>query len=204
MQKDNDNIKNEKLNADVEAELQNLAKSYGEEQVKKQGKKPKAKKNKYELEISDLKTEIEKLKGELIRSAADSENLRKRTRKEVEDSAKYAVSSFAKDLINVMENLHRALSSVPVEKLEESKLVRSIYDGVELTKKELEGVFQKNSIKRISPEVGEQFNHNYHQAITQVPTDEHEEGAVVNVIQAGYMINDRLLTPAMVAVAKAT
>lgn len=146
--------------------------------------------------------EIAKLKDQMMRLAAEMENLRKRQAKELEEANKYGITKFARDLIEVLENLHRAESSVNSEQLEANNTLKQIFSGVELTKKSLIDAFDKWGIKRIDP-MGEMFNHDFHQAITQIPTTTHASGTVVQVIQAGYVINDRLLRPALVAVAKA-
>ncbi len=146
--------------------------------------------------------EVAKLKDQMMRLAAEMENLRKRQAKELEEANKYGITKFARDLIEVLENLHRAESSVNSEQLEANNTLKQIFSGVELTKKSLIDAFDKWGIKRIDP-MGEMFNHDFHQAITQIPTTTHASGTVVQVIQAGYVINDRLLRPALVAVAKA-
>ncbi len=146
--------------------------------------------------------EVAKLKDQMMRLAAEMENLRKRQAKELEEANKYGITKFARDLIEVLENLHRAESSVNSEQLEANNTLKQIFSGVELTKKSLIDAFDKWGIKRIDP-MGEMFNHDFHQAIAQIPTTTHASGTVVQVIQAGYVINDRLLRPALVAVAKA-
>lgn len=145
--------------------------------------------------------DIAKTKDQLLRLAAEFENYKRRTSKEIEEAHKFAMSKFARDLIDVLENLHRAESSFSTEVLESNDSFKAIFSGIELTKKSLIDVFEKYGIKRIDP-IGEQFNHDYHQAIMQVPSKTHANGEVVQVIQAGYVMNERLLRPALVAVAK--
>ncbi len=145
--------------------------------------------------------ELGKTKDQLLRLAAEFENYKRRTGKEIEEAHKFAMSKFARDLIDVLENLHRAESSFSTEILESNESFKAIFSGIELTKKSLIDVFEKYGIKRIDP-IGEQFNHDFHQAIMQVPSKTHANGEVVQVIQAGYVMNDRLLRPALVAVAK--
>lgn len=152
-------------------------------------------------EDTKFQEEIAALKDQVIRMAAENDNLRKRYAKELEEANKYGITKFARDLIDVLENLHRAESSVNSELLEKDQALKQIFNGVELTKKSLIDAFEKWGIKRIDP-MGEMFNHDFHQAITQVPSATHAEGSVVQVIQAGYIIQDRLLRPALVAVAK--
>jgi len=151
---------------------------------------------------NDNVEELQKLKDQVLRMAAENENLRKRQAKELEDAHKYGTSKFARDLIEVLENLHRAESSIKSEDVELNDSLKQIHAGIELTKKSLTDAFDKWGIARVDPQ-GEAFNHDFHQAITQVPTAEHPVGTVVQVIQAGYVMKDRLLRPALVAVAKA-
>ena len=146
--------------------------------------------------------EMTKLKDQLLRMAAEYENFRKRSVKELEDATKYGITKFARDLIDVLENLHRAESSIDTEQLQSNETLKNIFSGVELTKKSLVDIFDRYGIKRIDP-IGDQFNHDYHQAIMQVPSKTHKTGEIIQVIQAGYIIHDRLLRPALVAVARA-
>ena len=176
-----------------------IAKTLEEAAKQKTNTKKKPKSNKSGEELKQLKEEVAELRDKLLRSTAETENVRKRMRKQVEDACKYAVSNFAKDLIEVMENMHREIDSTSENK---DVTVKMIIDGIVMTRNELESAFKKNGIIRLKPEVGEKFNHEIHQAITQVPDPNFEDGEIVNVVQAGYLIKDRLLRPAMVAVAK--
>lgn len=151
--------------------------------------------------IETSEPELAKLKDQLLRLAAEYENFRKRSAKEIEEANKYGITKFARDMIEVLENLHRAESSINTEMLESNETLKNIFSGVELTKKSLIDVFEKYGIKRLDP-MGEQFNHDYHQAIMQVPSKNHKTGEIIQVIQAGYVVHDRLLRPALVAVAK--
>jgi len=147
------------------------------------------------------KARNDELQKQLLLTIADMENLRKRTQKEIQDARKYAVGNLAQDLIAVLENLRRAEESIPEEKIESDELLKNVLEGVKMTSSELLRVFERNSIKRIDP-IGEKFDHNFHQALLEVPTNDQDPGTVVQVMQAGYLIHDRLLRPAMVAVAK--
>ena len=142
-------------------------------------------------------------KDQLLRAAAEAENTRKMMQARIEDTGKYAVSSFAKDLINAIENLSRAINSITdIEALDQSS--KTLYEGVVMTSKELATVFSRNGIKVIAPVSGEQFNHEFHQAVAQVdPIEGVSSGQIVSCIQNGYVVHDRLLKPAMVTVAKA-
>lgn len=142
------------------------------------------------------------LKEQLLLMAADGENFRKRSAKLVEDAGKFAVNSFSKDLIDVLENLYLVTNNIPAESLESDEVLKSVHQGVEMTKDILINIFTKHGIKRIFPEVGDNFDHNFHEAVANVPQADFAENAIVNVMRAGYMLHDRLIKPAMVVVAK--
>ncbi len=157
-------------------------------------------------EVSDAtgqpsQEEVAELKDQLLRTLAEFENYKKRADRELQDMAKYAMSNFAKDLLPVADNFARALQSVPQEGLEENALLKGICDGVKMTEAELEKAFKKHHIIKIAP-LNEAFDHNFHQAIMEVEDTGKEPGSVVEVLQSGYKIHDRLLRPAMVKVAK--
>lgn len=150
----------------------------------------------------DLKEDVKLLKDQLLRAVAEGENIRKRFEKQIEDTAKFAIASFAKDLINVIENLERATETITQEVLTENPLVKTISEGIEMTKRELFSVFEKNNIVRINPLKGDKFDHNFHQAVSNIGDSGLESNSIVAVMQAGYVINDRLLRPAIVTVAQ--
>jgi molecular chaperone GrpE len=160
---------------------------------------PEAENGVEESEIDALNKKLTELNDRLLRTLAELENTRRRSREDLEKSNKYAVSKFASDLIPVMENFYLAMSSLPEEEVAGNEKVKGFYDGIKMTQSELNKAFEKHGIVRIYP-IGEAFNHDLHQAIAQVPSDE-KEGTVVQVLQAGYVINDRLLRPALVGVA---
>jgi molecular chaperone GrpE len=147
--------------------------------------------------------ENEKIKEQMMYFVAESENFRKRSAKQVADAGKFAVTKFATDLVEVLENLYLATSNVPEELLEENEAVKAIFQGVEMTKSTMLNVFAKHGITRIFPKSGEVFDHNFHEAISYVEQDGFEDNSVVNVMRAGYLLNDRLLKPAVVILAKA-
>jgi len=149
-----------------------------------------------------LQKEINHMKDQLLRSLAEAENIRKRTQREKEEARQYAVTNFARDLLNIADNLNRALQVMPSEQEEVLPAVKSLMEGVQLTQRELEAIFNRQGIKRISP-LGEKFNHNFHQAMFETETEDQEAGIITQVLQDGYVIHDRLLRPAMVGVAKA-
>jgi molecular chaperone GrpE len=154
-------------------------------------------------DAATLEAEVGDLKDRLARSFAEMENLRKRTTREIADSRQYAVTSFARDMLNVADNLKRAIAAVPSELRDGgNKAVTAFLDGVEVTERGLEQTLGKFGVKSIEAK-GEKFNPEFHQAIYELETTEVPPGAVAEVVQTGYVIGDRVLRPAMVAVAKA-
>lgn len=166
------------------------------------GDKKESKKADQQAEIAALKEEIKSLEDKFLRAAAEMQNLRNRTEKELADARKYGITSFARDLITVQEHMSLALGSIPQEKIEQDELFKNLFMGVKLTADELLTVFKKHGIERINPE-GQKFDHNFHQAMVEIPSAEAEPGTVVQVMQPGYTIFDRLIRPALVGVAKA-
>lgn len=150
-------------------------------------------------EIADLKAQIEELKDKLIRASAEIDNTRKRLEKARDEARDYAITTFAKELLNVSDNLSRALEHKP---LDASVEVTNIIAGVQMTKDELDKVFHKNHIEEIKPEIGSAFDYNLHNAISQIEHPDHEPNSVINIMQVGYKIKDRLLRPATVQVTK--
>lgn len=155
-----------------------------------------------ELDETDaLRAEVAQLKEQLLRAMADAENTRNRARKDRDEAAKYAASGIAKDLLSVADNLRRALESVPTEAIEQNEHLKSLVTGVEMTEKSLLEAFEKNHIKRIDP-VGERLNPHYHEAMVEIEDPERAAGTVSQVFEPGYVLHDRLLRPARVAVSK--
>jgi molecular chaperone GrpE len=151
--------------------------------------------------IEELHKEIENLKEQVIREKAENENIRKRFRKELEDAHKFAISNFVKNLTEQVENLFRASENIDMKACEDNKELKTLFEGVEITKKNLLKVFQDFEIQRIYP-LNQSFDHTFHEAISQVVDNEKEPNTIINVIQAGYAIRDRLLKPAVVIVTK--
>jgi molecular chaperone GrpE len=142
------------------------------------------------------------LRDRLLRTLADMENLRKRTDREVADSRLYAVTSFARDILGVADNMRRALDAVgPELRASAEGGVKALIDGVELTERELLKALEKNGMRQFSPQ-GEKFDPNLHQAMYEVPDASVPAGSVVQVVQPGYMIGERVLRPALVGVSK--
>ena len=147
---------------------------------------------------AELEAAVADLRDRFLRSHAEMENLRRRTEREVQDARKYALTSFARDLLSVADNLRRALESVPAEA---DGPLKSIVDGVELTERELLKTLEKHGVAKIEPK-GQIFDPNFHQAIFEAPDPSVPTGTVTQVVQDGYVIGDRLLRPAMVGVAR--
>ncbi len=147
-----------------------------------------------------LKAELEEAKQQVLYAKADTQNVRRRLEKDVADARAYAATGFARDILSVSDNLARALDAVPEEMREHSKL-EGLVAGIEATQRELEKVFAQHGISRIAS-MGLPLDPNQHQAMIEIPHAEAEPGTIVQEMQSGYMIKDRLLRPAMVAVAK--
>lgn len=151
--------------------------------------------------IAELEAEVAELKDRLIRAMAETENVRRRAQREVEDAGKYAITKFARDVLTIADNLERASQSVPEEAVKEDGLLKQISEGVEMTLREFANVMERHQIRKIDP-AGERFDHNFHQAMMEVEDPSKPTGTVVQVLQPGYVVADRLLRPAMVAVSK--
>lgn len=141
-------------------------------------------------------------KDRWLRALADMENLRRRTEREVADARVYGVTNFARDVVQVADNMQRAMQALDAELREKAEPgVQALLDGVELTERELLNVLEKHGVKKIEP-TGEKFDPNFHQAMFEVPDSKVPSGTVVQVVQPGYTIGERVLRPALVAIAK--
>ena len=150
---------------------------------------------------TNLQKQVTDLKDQLMRSLADGENLRKRTLKEVEHAKKYSHITFVRDLVSSVDNLQRALESVPDDNSQLSEPIKNLIIGLDIVEKEIITTFEKHNLKQIHP-LGEKFDYNFHQAMFEVPTNDTEPGIVVEVSQKGYLLHDRLVRPAMVGISK--
>ena len=149
-----------------------------------------------------LAKEASELRDKMLRTLAEMENLRKRTAKEVADARAYGITGFARDVLDIADNLQRALDAVPAETRESADpVLKALIEGVELTERALLNALEKNGVKKFDPS-GEKFDPNFQQAMYEVPDASVPPGTVVQVVQAGYMIGERVLRPALVAVAK--
>ena len=144
--------------------------------------------------------QLEAANDKLLRSMADLDNLRKRTEREKEDTARYAITKFARDVVNVADNFERAIASVPTDAKVDNPALVSLIDGVTLTEREFLNVLERHGVKRIAP-TGEAFNPHHHQAVMETLNPDVPAGTVLQVFQPGYLIEDRVLRPAMVTVA---
>jgi len=150
--------------------------------------------------LGRLKDDLEAAKQEVLYAKAETQNVRRRLEKDIQDARTYAATGFARDVLSVADNLSRAIDSVPQELRDDDKF-KGLVTGIEATMRELEKVFAQHGVSRIAA-MGLPLDPNQHQAMMEVPSDEHEPGTIVQEMQAGYMIRDRLLRPAMVGVAK--
>jgi molecular chaperone GrpE len=150
--------------------------------------------------LSELVKELEEVRQHVLYAQAETQNVRRRLEQEKQNAAAYAATGFARDLLSVKDNMERALAAVP-EELRHDDKVEALFAGIEATARELETAFQRNGITRIEA-LGQPLDPNRHQAMVEIPSDEAEPGTIVQEMQSGYMIKDRLLRPALVGVAK--
>ena len=151
--------------------------------------------------VLELEQKVVDLKDQLMRSLADGENLRKRTQKDIEHAKKYSHISFIKELVSSVDNLQRALQSIPEDTSSLPEPIKNLIVGLEIVEKEVISTLEKHNVKQINP-LGEKFDYNFHQAMFEVVTNESDPGTVVEVSQKGYLLYDRLVRPAMVGIAK--
>lgn len=152
-------------------------------------------------DLKALLTENADMRDKLLRTMADMENLRRRTEREKEDTSRYAISNFARDVLTIGDNLRRVIEHVPADEAAKDPALKSFLEGVELTERELLKMMEKHGVTKLEP-LGERFDPNQQQAMYEVPTTDVPEGTVVQVMQAGFSIGDRVLRPALVAVSK--
>lgn len=154
-----------------------------------------------EEQTSQLQAELDAAKDQMIRALAEAENIRKRSVKEREDASKFAVTSFAKDMLDIADNLRRALEAIPADLLEGEPRMKSLIEGIEATERTLLRGFEKHGIRRINP-MDEVFNPNFHEVMFEAPVPGKPAGAIIQVLETGYMLHDRLLRPARVGVVR--
>ena len=146
--------------------------------------------------------EIADLKDKLLRTLADMENLRRRSQKDREDALKYSAANFARDMLSVADNLRRAIESIPEEGDPDGAALVGFIEGIALTEKELLSTLERHGIQKIEP-MGEKFDPQFHEAMFEIPSADAENGTVLQIVEVGYVIHDRLLRPAKVGIAKA-
>ena len=151
--------------------------------------------------IAALEAEAADLKDRLLRAHAEVENIRKRADREKEETAKYAITRLAREIVNVGDNFQRAIDAVPPGAADQDSALKSFLEGVTMTERELLNVLERYGIRRVQP-MNEIFNPHLHQAVMEIARSDVPTGTIVQVFQAGFMIEDRVLRPAMVAVAK--
>lgn len=155
----------------------------------------------YEAVVRLVK-ENEELKDRALRLAAETENLRRRAARDVQDAKSYAIANFARDMLQVADNLDRALAALPAEAREDGDAgLKALIEGVELTGRAMLAALERHGVRQIDPR-GEKFDPNFHQAMFEVPDPSVPSGTVVQVVQTGYVIGERVLRPAMVGVAR--
>ncbi len=153
------------------------------------------------LRLAEQDAEIADLKDRLLRAAAETENVRRRLEREKTDAAQYGATAFARDMLSVADNLSRALSAFPAE-AESDEALKPLFTGIEMTMKELANIFQRHGISRVEA-LGQPLDPNRHQAMMEIENADAAPGTIVQELQAGYVMRDRLLRPALVGVAKA-
>ena len=153
-------------------------------------------------ENEDLAKQNAELKDRALRMAAEMENLRRRTQREIADAKSYAVANFARDMLSVSDNMRRALDAIPAEaKGSDDAGFKALIEGVEMTERDMLGALERHGVKRLAPE-GERFDPNFHQAMFEIPNPDVPNNTVLQVVQTGYVIGERVLRPAMVGVSK--
>jgi molecular chaperone GrpE len=153
-----------------------------------------------EEKIAQLETELAEARDKLLRALAEGENQRRRFLREREESLRFAAASFAKELLNVADNLRRALSSEAA--IAADPAAKGVIEGVEATERELWAIFERHGVKRVEPALGDPFDPHLHQAMYEIETGDYPPGTIAQIMQPGYVMHDRLLRPALVGVAK--
>ena len=191
----------EENNKIEEQELENPT-SEKEEQVSVSPKEKEGEEISSEELIEKLNEEIKDLKDQRLRAIAELENFRKRAEKDQSDALKYGISNFAKEIINIRDNIERAQSSIS-EEAKNNEAIKSVIEGIDLIAQSVVSTFEKIGIKKIES-LNEKFDHNLHQAMMEIENDDLEPGTIVQELIPGYTLHDRLLRPAMVGVSKNT
>ena len=151
--------------------------------------------------IAELEAEIGRLKDHMMRALAETDNIRKRSVKEREDASKYSVTAFAREMIDIADNFQRAMDAVPAEAIASDPVLKNLMDGIAATERAMLKSLEKQGIKKLEP-IGEPFNPNFHEVMFEAPVPGKPGGLVIQVIETGYVIHDRLLRAAKVGVSK--
>ena len=169
----------------------------------KMNKEDNVKDNKEEKAVElTVEEQLEITKSDLLLAIADMQNMRKRTDEEIINVRKYGASNLARDLFSVSDNLRMALMSITDEDKEKNQALKNLSFGLDMVAKDFYSAFEKNGIKQVLPNVGDNFDHNKHQVMDEIETEEVKKGKIAQVLSAGYTLHNRLLKPAMVNVAK--
>ncbi|WP_455482024.1 nucleotide exchange factor GrpE [Bartonella sp. B35(2025)] len=157
--------------------------------------------NEFTDPLATLQDENKELKNQILRLAADMENLRRRTARDVADARAYSIANFARDMLSVSDNLNRALEAIPEGARESDAGLKTLAEGVEMTERAMIAALERHGVKKIHPE-GQKFDPHFHQAMFEIPNADVPDNTVQQVVQAGYIIGERVLRPAIVGVAK--
>lgn len=157
--------------------------------------------NEFTDSLAALQDENKELKDQLLRLAADMENLRRRTARDVADAKAYSIANFARDMLSVSDNLNRALEAIPEGAKENDAGLKTLAEGVEMTERAMIAALERHGVKKIYPE-GQKFDPHFHQAMFEIPNSDVPDNTVQQVVQAGYIIGERVLRPAIVGVTK--
>ena len=187
--KNDENVENKKTNND-EIDKNDNSLSENEKELKKEEK------------LDEIIKELESLRDEKLRLLAEMDNLRKRSAKDKDDWIKYGSINLARDILSPSDNLTRALDAIPIEE-KRSDSINNLIDGLKMVQKEFILILEKHGVKKIEA-LNNKFDHNFHQAMLEVESDKHDAGTVVQEIQTGFTMHDRLLRPSMVGVSKTT
>ncbi len=195
-QKNTNQANNKQASAEQQPELNDVA---TEEILQNEASQSDASENE-SPEDEPIQDELARLQDKLQRTFAELENTRRRFDREKQESTKYAIAGFAADILSLADNLERALQAVPSEAKQGNEAFGNFVEGVALSAKELNSIFERNHIKKINPALGEAFSPSQHQAVSEIPSEAHPKGTIVQILQPGYALHDRLIRPAMVMV----
>ncbi|MEM6858566.1 MAG: nucleotide exchange factor GrpE [Pseudomonadota bacterium] len=194
------NDKNKPQDDAVANELEGVPEEFLDDGAHEQGDADEGAQGLVSEALVSLKQDLQAAEQETLYAKAETQNLRRRMEKEMQDARNYAATGFARDILSVWDNLSRAVDAIP-ESLREDEKMKGLVVGIEATQRELEKVFKQHGIERIAA-MGMPLDPNQHQAMIEIPSSDQEPGTVVQEMQSGWMIKDRLLRPAMVGVAK--